>query len=405
MPAKTHQTYHVKKTLDQGFTLYGGSAIAEAGFTQAQLIDLGQRAFGMHVGGSGSFPSLVGVAYGPGIDSRQDHILIADGKKPIGMVLTYPRTYTLPEALGGKDVLTLGVGTVSTDPDYRGQGVMSSFMKASLERAKEEGAAYLFLGGQRQRYETFGFANASPSPHYEFNKRNFRGIQSLKPSQIVRVPHDEVLDYEDLPKLYECFKTYQRITARPTLQNFAQSVRMWEYDILVLHDEEDTIQGYVRYKKGQTTSQIEELCLPSTMLIPLLSALCDQNEKQTLSVTPSSDQLTLQLELAKYCENSSLEHQSKNSFIKLEQSIQLALAQYPFALPPYQRRVQATNALGEEEMFFVPSQSEGAMLHLTYQEFLSLFSIHWKYVLRPEIQVALAPLLPLTLPNLYADHV
>lgn len=61
----------------------------------------------------------------------------------------------------GKNKLSCGcVGSVSVHPYARGEGHMKQLMALMLEDSKKRGYDMLFLGGQRQRYEYFGFESA-----------------------------------------------------------------------------------------------------------------------------------------------------------------------------------------------------------------------------------------------------
>lgn len=393
--------FNVQRTLDNGYELYAGEAIVEAGFTMDDLLEIAQLAFGASVGGSGAFRSLVGVAYGDNVDSRRDHILITHNQKPIGLVLTYPRRYQM----GDQSVLSIGIGTVSAHPDYRGQGLMQTMMRTALDRCRTEGAAFMSLGGQRQRYATFGFENVSAHPIYSFNPRNFRGIEPMDTSLVERVSEDIVENYEFLPELYEIYKRHMPTPSRGNLDNFARTVRMWEYDLYVLRNADDEIIGYARgrkYDPERGELNLEELCIEPDDLIPFLAHLVQDGR---LSVSASAFQVELQRVLQDYCEGSSLEHRIKASFTNCEQTFALALAQNPFGVPPYERELRTVNILGEEEAFMVPAQSAGEPIELSYDEFRMLFSLQYRYEISPEVQVALAPLLPLTLPDLYADQV
>ncbi len=393
--------FNVHRTLDNGYELYAGQAIIDAGFTMDDLLEIAQLAFGASVGGSGSFRSLVGIAYGDNVDSRQDHILITHNKKPIGLILTYPRFYQM----GDKSILSIGIGTVSAHPDYRGQGIMQTMMNCALERCKVEGAAFMSLGGQRQRYATFGFENVSAHPMYSFNARNFRGVEPMDASQVEHVREDVIENYEFLSELYEIYLRHVRTPSRGDLDNFARTVRMWEYDLYVLRNADDEIIGYARGKKYKPEAEnliLEELCIEPEDLIPFLALMVKDGK---LDVSASAHQVEIQQTLQQYCEGSDLAHRIKASFTNCEQTVALALAQNPFGCPPYERELRTINALGEAESFMIPAQSEGEPIELSYQEFQMLFSLQYRYELSPDIQVALAPLLPLTLPDLYADQV
>ena len=76
-----------------------------------------------------------------------------------GMLSIYPST-------GGR-VRFLSIGTVCTDPAFRGQGVMSALF-SFLQETVFPGYDIITLSGRRERYEHFGFAKALWFPEYWF---------------------------------------------------------------------------------------------------------------------------------------------------------------------------------------------------------------------------------------------
>ncbi|MDR1569352.1 MAG: GNAT family N-acetyltransferase [Oscillospiraceae bacterium] len=71
--------------------------------------------------------------------------------------------------------LTAGfVGTVSVHPHHRGRGSMRELMRMTIDEARRRRFAYLALGGQRQRYEYFGFSPAGLRASHEIRPANIR---------------------------------------------------------------------------------------------------------------------------------------------------------------------------------------------------------------------------------------
>ena len=77
----------------------------------------------------------------------------------VGEMLDFVGDITVPLSLlvAGKPLRAAGIGTVSVHPYARGEGHMKKLMHMTLEECRENGADLAMLGGQRQRYEYFGF--------------------------------------------------------------------------------------------------------------------------------------------------------------------------------------------------------------------------------------------------------
>ena len=108
-----------------------------------------------HDGDSISFETSIPKVYGPHIDSADMQYIAVDDEKGIrGLVAVMPN-----ELYAGGETLKVGyIGTVSVHPEARGEGHMKKLMKMAIEDMKAGGVDIALLGGQRQRYEYFGFA-------------------------------------------------------------------------------------------------------------------------------------------------------------------------------------------------------------------------------------------------------
>jgi len=102
------------------------------------------------------FASMLPKLYGENGDAAQHHIVVREDGKIAATLLCYPVKLNA----GGKEYMTLGIGSVSTHPRLRGRGYLGQMMALADSRAKELGAACAVLGGQRQRYQYYGFDHA-----------------------------------------------------------------------------------------------------------------------------------------------------------------------------------------------------------------------------------------------------
>lgn len=63
-------------------------------------------------------------------------------------------------SLNGQELKFGYIGTVSTHPYARGQGIMRQLMSRTLDNLKAQGCQLVVLGGRRQRYQYYGFEDA-----------------------------------------------------------------------------------------------------------------------------------------------------------------------------------------------------------------------------------------------------
>ncbi|MBQ7887048.1 MAG: GNAT family N-acetyltransferase [Clostridia bacterium] len=116
------------------------------------------------------FSTLLPKLYGEQGDAAGHHIVVREEGKIAATLLCYPVTLYA----GGREYLTLGIGSVSTHPRARGRGYLGGMMALADQRAKEMGAAFAVLGGQRQRYQYYGFDHGGYQLRAQLEQVNVR---------------------------------------------------------------------------------------------------------------------------------------------------------------------------------------------------------------------------------------
>ena len=66
------------------------------------------------------------------------------------------------------------IGSVSVHPRFRGQGHMQALMRMQIQEARRRGYDFLALGGQRQRYQYYGFEQGGMTGAFSVNRANAR---------------------------------------------------------------------------------------------------------------------------------------------------------------------------------------------------------------------------------------
>ncbi len=75
----------------------------------------------------------------------------------------------------GENTLKAGyIGSVSVHPRFRGKGYMKRLMAMQIDEAKQQGMDFMTLGGQRQRYQYFGFTNYGSEIRFSVGQANAR---------------------------------------------------------------------------------------------------------------------------------------------------------------------------------------------------------------------------------------
>nr|WP_308628330.1 GNAT family N-acetyltransferase [uncultured Eisenbergiella sp.] len=116
------------------------------------------------------FETLIPKVYGEGVESAFMHRVAVDEKGKLRAQIA-----VLPETLmaGGYPLRAGYVGTVSVHPKARGEGHMKILMEDWLKEMRKT-CDLAVLGGQRQRYEYFGFTRGGVQVKYTVTGDNIR---------------------------------------------------------------------------------------------------------------------------------------------------------------------------------------------------------------------------------------
>jgi predicted N-acetyltransferase YhbS len=168
-------------------------AIAQADDYE-DVIDLGNYVFS-HARGGLDFPSLLPKLYKREYFMEGLHYVAREEGKIKAVIGAYPLMWEFP----GAAVPGRGIGMVSVHPYCRSKGYMKALMGLALDDMKRDGVVFSVLGGQRQRYEYFGYTPAGGAYTFTCSEANilhtvgrcWEGAFSLKP---VESPDTALLD-------------------------------------------------------------------------------------------------------------------------------------------------------------------------------------------------------------------
>lgn len=98
--------------------------------------------------------------------------------KEDGVIKAAVGCYPIDITAAGKKLRLMGIGNVAVTKDCRRKGYMIDLMNMSLDHMIAEGYDYSLLGGQRQRYEYFGYVPAGSGVNFTINKGNISRIRN-----------------------------------------------------------------------------------------------------------------------------------------------------------------------------------------------------------------------------------
>jgi predicted N-acetyltransferase YhbS len=134
-----------------------------------EVIDLANYVFSA-ARGPHDFPALLPKLYKKAYFMEGFHYLAREDGKIKAVIGAYPLAmHILGDVLPGR-----GIGMVSVHPYARSRGYMRALMEMALEDMRRDGVVFSCLGGQRQRYEYFGYTPAGMQVVFECRQANIR---------------------------------------------------------------------------------------------------------------------------------------------------------------------------------------------------------------------------------------
>lgn len=153
----------------------------------------------------GQYPHL----YQPDEQHMRRHLILRDEGKIVGQLAIHP----LQLRVGTLRLKAGGIGTVATDPERRGEGIMGVLLRRAVEEMERRRYDLSILGGDRQRYGWFGWENAGIRTVYTLSARSV-GSTTARDCDISLLRNPE-LSEDILGRILRIHSGTSRSTVRP----------------------------------------------------------------------------------------------------------------------------------------------------------------------------------------------
>ena len=207
------------------------------------------------------FETLIPKVYGRNRKTAyMQNIAVRDDGAIRGLVAVMPNTLKIMDFT----LKTGYVGTVSVHPYARGEGHMKKLMAMAIEGMQNEEMDLAMLGGQRQRYEYFGFTKGGVSLNHRVTSTNLRhviGDASVDNIEIFDISEDDAQTIEKCSELHRSLK----LSAERSIEDFHIICSTW-YAALKGINVDGEFAGFM-VAKGEG---ISELRLYDQKLVPLV---------------------------------------------------------------------------------------------------------------------------------------
>ena len=244
------------------------------------------------------FKQLLPKAYADGVEGIEEwHFLAKQNGKIRALVACKPLTMHVLD----KTLHYGSVGTVSVHPYSRGEGHMKKLMPLMMADAKAKGDDLLFLGGQRQRYNYFGFEQAGLGVSCGIIAANVR--HALKNIDASGVTFSELTEEKPDEVDYACrLSQEQLLHGERKRDEFLAIMHSWKSSCRLIRVD-GRMAGYIM-GNGRELALEEESLLPA-----VIKALFEQNPglDSIHMLVPAYNTERVHF-LANLCEGVSVEH-------------------------------------------------------------------------------------------------
>lgn len=218
---------------------------------------------------------------------NQNHMFLAlDGNKVVSMVNYYKTRITL----NGLQFKVGSIGSVCTDPNYRGKQIASRLLEQAEKSMIEENIDFTIISGSGGIYERFGSRDVGYMVEYLIPKSKFIGDNNLQ----IRDYQDS--DFEDIYTLYQkenhrYIRTKSEFKTLLISQRTPDSYCTYPMDVIV---KQSKVVGYVIFNhyKDATDLWVKEFAGNRNVIYDSIKGILELYNKQEIHmVLPPKDTL------------------------------------------------------------------------------------------------------------------
>jgi predicted N-acetyltransferase YhbS len=243
------------------------------------------------------FPILLPQIYRPTDELMEAIYAIRRDGRIVSAVGVHPRDWQV----GDTTLKLAGIGGVCTLEEYRGQGLMNLLMERCVDDMKSEGYHLSWLGGQRQRYQYYGYEKCGNNCQVSLRRTNFRHA-----GRELRDTHFEAMggEYADRVAVARAYHEAKPIHVMRSQEDFVLYLLSGYSEPWFALDPDDKVIGYLVTTTEATG--IREIASENTETsIDILHAWSNRIDKD-LSVTVQPHDVSLARALTELGESASV---------------------------------------------------------------------------------------------------
>ncbi len=211
--------------------------------------------------------------------------------------------YPMKTTVLGKEITVATTGNVATAQEHRGLGLMKELMEAAEEEALRLNVDVSRLGGERQRYNRYGFERGGSDYVFTMKEKNVKAFYSDFCKQnitFIRVYADSASEIKIMQNIYNKAATFH--VERGDLRRFYDVVSSWKNEPYLALDKDGEPVGYLAASPDGANLD-EHFALDSEKEFSMLSSWFEYRELVTLTFRSEAWCTELNKKALRYCEN------------------------------------------------------------------------------------------------------
>lgn len=346
------------------------------------ILDFGNYVFSQ-AHGPIDFHTLLPKLYKDPAKTASKHYLVKSNGKIKAMVCVDPFSVRV----GDEDLSGCGVGTVSVHPYSRGKNYMKGIMEKAVKDMHRQKYDFSILGGQRQRYQYFGYERAGIQYSFSINSSNVRHCCQNLDWDGLSITQVQETDEELIKKLHELYFS-KKLKAIRSEKDFFDILKSWHAQIFAVSKSNETI-GYFTL----SDNRLQEIILKDTSLVKnIVSWIFTEQKIDSLVCSLPEFETELLKEFSVICEEYHIEannnlqifHFTKvvNAFLKLKAgyvalmdgACAFQVGDESFTVTVKDNKVRVEQEESEYAIVLTPMEAtsffagNGAFLRMPYQE-------------------------------------
>jgi predicted N-acetyltransferase YhbS len=248
------------------------------------------------------FKAMLPKVYGDGKKTaHMQNLALDDAGNIRGLVAVMPNEMTVM----GEVIRTGYLGTVSVHPYARGEGHMKKLMGMALDGMRADGCDLTMLGGQRQRYEYFGYTRGGVTYVYTASPTNARHALSGADAGDIEIREVHADDSEAIAAACALHAKKPCRSAR-TPENFHDIASSWMARLMGIY-KAGAFSGYMIVGWNGEVIPITEFVLADDALAgAVVKKYLEQTGSKGCEIECAEFDIGIRRALSRFCEYSSV---------------------------------------------------------------------------------------------------